>query len=60
MCEDVQCEDVQCEDVQCEDVQCVASKTGSVLSQLFRQSYKTNPRMENLGLKLLCMMGGRR
>ena len=47
----------------CEDVQCAVCSLKNRLyfvSQLFRQSYKTNPRMESLGLKLLCMMGGRR
>ena len=62
-CEDVRCEDVQVRMCRCEDVygvkicRCVASKPGSlfwiVSSEL---CYKTKPRMESLGLKLLRLM----
>ena len=42
----------------CEDVHvCNLKNRLYFASQLFRQSYKTNPRM---GSKLLCVMGGRR
>ena len=41
----------------CEDVHVCSLKNRLYFVS---QSYKTNPRMESLGLKLLCVMGGRR